>query len=101
MERITRLRVTVLMILFFLLIGFFALRLYDLQIVQTGGDTDNVKKFYTITRVKAARGDILDRNGNVLVTNRATYDMVLNHFVILSNGNANEHLLKLVELHKN
>ena len=96
MERITRLRVTVLMTLFFLLIGFFALRLYDLQIVQTGGDTDNVKKFYTVTRVKAARGDILDCNGNVLVTNRATYDMVLNHFVILSNGNANEHLLKLV-----
>ena len=98
MERITRLRVTVLMTLFFLLIGFFALRLYDLQIVQTGGDTDNVKKFYTVTRVKAARGDILDCNGNVLVTNRATYDMVFNHFVILSNGNVNEHLLKLVHL---
>ncbi len=98
MERITRLRVTVLMTLFFLLIGFFALRLYDLQIVQTGGDTDNVKKFYTVTRVKAARGDILDCNGNVLVTNRATYDMVFNHFVTLSNGNANEHLLKLVRL---
>ena len=98
MERITRLRVTVLMTLFFLLIGFFALRLYDLQIVQTGGNTDNVKKFYTVTRVKAARGDILDRNGNVLVTNRATYDMVFNHFVILSNGNANDHLLKLVHL---
>jgi penicillin-binding protein 2 len=98
MERITRVRVTVLMTIFFLLIGFFALRLYDLQIVQTGGDTDNVKKFYTITRVKAARGDILDRNGNVLVTNRATYDMVFNHFVTLSNGNANEHLLKLVHL---
>lgn len=98
MERITRLRVTVLMTLFVLLIGFFALRLYDLQIVQTGGDTDNVKKFYTVTRVKAARGDILDCNGNVLVTNRATYDMVFNHFVILSNGNANEYLLKLVHL---
>ena len=98
MERITRLRVTVLMTLFFLLIVFFALKLYDLQIIQTGGDTDNVKKFYTVTRVKAARGDILDRNGNVLVTNRASYDMVFNHFVILSNGNANEHLLKLVQL---
>lgn len=98
MERITRLRVTVLMTLFFLLMGFFALKLYDLQIIQTGGDTDNVKKFYTVTRVKAARGDILDRNGNVLVTNRATYDMVFNHFVILSNGNVNEHLLRLVHL---
>lgn len=98
MERITRRRVTVLLVLFCLMIGFFALKLYDLQIVQTGGDTDNVKKFYTVTRVKAARGDILDRNGNVLVTNRATYDMVFNHFVILSNANTNEHLLNLVRL---
>ena len=98
MERITRRRVTAILLLFFLLIGFFALRLYDLQIIQTGGNTDNVKKFYSVTRVKAARGDILDRNGNVLVTNRATYDMVFYHDVILSNGNTNAHLLKLVRL---
>ena len=38
MERITRRRVTAIL----MLIGFFALRLYDLQIIQTGGDTDNV-----------------------------------------------------------
>ena len=98
MERITRRHVTAILLLFFLLIGFFALRLYDLQIIQTGGNTDNVKKFYSVTRVKAARGDILDRNGNVLVTNRATYDMVFYHDVILSNGNTNAHLLKLVRL---
>jgi penicillin-binding protein 2 len=98
MERITRLRVTVLLTLFGLLIGFFALKLYDLQMIQTGGNTDNVKKFYTVTRVKAARGDILDRNGNVLVTNRATYDMVFNHYVLLSNENPNGQLLKLVQL---
>ena len=98
MERITRLRVTLILTLFGLLIGFFALKLYDLQMIQTGGNTDNVKKFYTITRVKAARGDILDRNGNVLVTNRATYDMVFNHYVLLSNENPNGQLLKLVQL---
>jgi len=98
MERITRLRVTVILTLFGLLIGFFALKLYDLQMIQTGGNTDNVKKFYTVTRVKAARGDILDRNGNVLVTNRATYDMVFNHYVLLSNENPNGQLLKLVQL---
>ena len=40
----------------------------------------------------------MDRNGNVLVTNRATYDMVFNHFVISSTPNPNEHLLKLVQL---
>lgn len=98
MERITRRRVTVLLVLFCLLMGFFGMRLYDYQVVQTGGNTDNVKKFYTVTRVKAARGDILDRNGNVLVTNRATYDLVFNHFVIASTNNTNNHLLKLVQL---
>ena len=101
MERITRRRVTILLVAFCLLIVFFGMRLYDLQVVQTGGNTDNVKKFYTVTRVKAARGDILDRNGNVLVTNRATYDLVFNHFVIASSGNTNERLLKLVQLCRN
>ena len=84
MERITRTRMTILLVCFCLILTFFALHLYNLQIVQTGGDTDNVKKFYTVTRVKAARGDILDRNGNILVSNRATYDLVFNHFVIVS-----------------
>ncbi|MBE6933527.1 MAG: hypothetical protein E7462_00505 [Ruminococcaceae bacterium] len=98
MERITRFRVTVILGLFCLLLGFFCLRLYNVQIIKTGGNTDNVKKFYTVTRVKAARGDLLDRNGNVLITNRATYDMVFNHFVITSNSNTNAHLLKLVTL---
>ena len=54
---------------------FFGFRLYDLQIVSTGGKVDNTKTFTTVTRVKAARGDILDRHGNVLVTNRASYDL--------------------------
>ncbi len=97
MERITRGRMTFLLVCFCLIIGFFALHLYNLQIVEPGGDTDNVKKFYTVTRVKAARGDILDRNGNVLVTNRATYDLVFNHFVIVSTEKTNEHLLRLVD----
>ena len=98
MERITRTRMTILLVCFCLILAFFALHLYNLQIVQTGGDTDNVKKFYTVTRVKAARGDILDRNGNILVSNRATYDLVFNHFVIVSTENTNAHLLRLVQM---
>ena len=98
MERITRMRVAALLAVFCIILGFFALKLYDLQIVKPDGDTDNVKKYFTVTRVKAARGDITDRNGNVLVTNRATYDLVFNHFVISSAENNNEHLLRLVKL---
>ena len=98
MERITRVRVSIILALFCVVLGFFALKLYDLQIIETGGKVDNTKIFVTETRVKAARGDILDCNGNVLVTNRASYDLVFNHYVICSAPNTNELLLDLVRL---
>lgn len=95
MERITRFRATVVVLLFALVLGFYAFRLYDVQIIQTGGKVDNSTTFTTLTRVKAARGDILDRNGNVLVGNRASYDLVLNHYVLLSAKGTNQHLYNL------
>ena len=98
MERISRLRAGIFLAIFAVIIGFFALRLYDLQIVSTGGKVDNTKTFTTVTRVKAARGDILDRNGNVLVGNRASYDLVFNHYVITSSDNTNESLMKLIQM---
>lgn len=97
MERISKLRATIFLLAFALIIGFFALKLYDLQIIETGGKTDNQATFTTLTRVKAARGDILDKNGNLLVSNRASYDLTLNHFVLLSAKGTNENLLKLVK----
>ena len=98
MERITRVRAGIFLAIFIAIIAFFTLKLYDIQIVIPGGVVDNTKTFTTVTRVKAARGDILDCNGNVLVTNRASYDLVFNHFVILSAGGTNEKLLQLVRL---
>jgi len=97
MERITRFRARILMLLFVLIIGIFVFVLYDRQIIQTGGSTDNVKTFTTRVRVKADRGDILDTNGNVMVGNRASYDLTINHYVLLSAGNTNEHLYKLIK----
>ena len=98
MERMTRRRAGILILLFALVVGFFALKLYDLQIVETGGVVDNTTYYTTITTVRAARGEILDRNGNVLVTNRASYDLVFNHYVICSAENRNQVLLELVQL---
>ena len=98
MERITRFRAGVLLLIFCLIAGFFALKLYDLQIIQTGGNTGNVTTFTTYTRVKAARGDILDRNGNALVSNRASYNLVFNYFVIADSEDPNDSLRKLVKL---
>ncbi len=98
MERITRFRAGVVLAILVALILFLAGRLYYLQIVQTGGVTDNTTTFTTATRVKAARGAITDRNGNVLVGNRASYDLVLNHYVLTNSEHPNDSLLELVQL---
>lgn len=97
MERISRLRARVVILLFVLILGFFAFKIYDLQIIETGGNTSNVTTFTTLTRVKAARGDILDTNGNLLVSNRASYDLKINHYVLLNATGTNEHLYRLVK----
>ena len=98
MERITRVRAGILLVIFLVSVVFFAFRVYDLQIIQTDGTVSNQKTFTIYTRVKAARGDILDKNGNKLVTNRASYDLTLNHYVLLSANGTNDYLLKMVEL---
>ena len=97
MERISRFRAIMLLVLFSLILVLFAVKLFDLQIIETDGNTDNIAKYTTITTVRAARGDILDRNGNVLVGNRASYDLVFNHYVIKSYGQTSEALYTLVK----
>ena len=97
MERISRVRAWLLLLFFCLILVLFSARLFNMQIIETKGNTDNTEVFTTLTRVKAARGDILDRNGNILIGNRASYDLVFNHYVITSADNTNDHLLRLVK----
>ena len=85
------------MLIFAAVLVFFSFKLYDLQVVKTGGSTDNTTTFTTRTRVKAARGDILDTHGNVLVRNRASYDLMINHYVLLTAKGTNNYLLQLVQ----
>ncbi|MBR3978763.1 MAG: hypothetical protein IKJ94_03980 [Oscillospiraceae bacterium] len=96
MERITRFRAKILILAVAAVILFFAFKLYDLQMIQTGGNKDNTSTFTTRTRVKAARGDILDTNGNPLTVNRASYDLVINHYVLLTASGTNDYLYQLV-----
>ena len=97
MERISRFRATVVLLIFVLILSFFVYKMYDLQVIETGGEVDNTTTFVTRTRVKAARGDILDRDGNKLVGNRASYDLVLNHYVLLSADGTNSHIANLIK----
>lgn len=97
MERVSRFRARMLLLLFALVLAFFVYTMYDLQVVETGGVIDNTTTFTTITRVKASRGDILDRNGNKLVGNRASYNLMLNHYVLLSASGTNQHISNLIQ----
>ena len=97
MERISRFRAMLFLAIFAFILVLFAGRLFVLQIIETEGDTDNTLVYSTVTTVRAARGDILDRNGNVLVGNRASYNLVFNHYVIKSYSDCNGALYRLVQ----
>ena len=97
MERISKFRAVLLLVFFIAILCLFSIKLYSLQIIETDGNTDNTQTYTTLTRVKAARGDILDRNGNMLVSNRASYDLVFNHYVIKSADSRNDHLYRLIK----
>ena len=89
MERMTRFRSLTFLTIFGIVLTLYAFKLFSLQIIETKGNTDNATTYRTITTVRAARGDILDRNGKVLVGNRASYDLVFNHYVIKSADDRN------------
>ena len=97
MERISRFRAMLFLLLFAFVLVLYAGRLFVLQIIETDGNTDNTATYTTITTVRASRGDLLDRNGKVLVGNRASYNLVFNHYVIESYGETNEALYRLVK----
>lgn len=97
MERISRFRAALFLALFAFILMLFSWKLFMIQIIETDGNTDNTQVYTTLTTVRAARGDILDRNGNVLVGNRASYDLVFNHYVIKSYDDKNEALYRLVQ----
>jgi len=97
MERITRFRSRVVILIFIAVILFFSGYLYHLQIIETGGSKDNTTTFTTLTRVKGVRGNLMDTNGNLLAGNRASYDLTINHYVIKSAPNMNENLYRLIK----
>ena len=96
MERITRRRAVILLMILLGVLSVFCVRLYKMQAGSGGIVLSDEVTYTTRTRVRGVRGDILDTNGNVLVTNRVSYDLVFNHYVILNCGNPNERLLELV-----
>ena len=94
MERRIRSRIAVLLLLIAGIVGLFSLRVYKLQTAEDAQQPDTLT--YRTT-VEAARGQILDRNGTVLVTNRASYDIIIISYVWRNGPTPNESLLELLQ----
>ena len=100
MQRISRFRMIVFIVIILAMIGVFSLRLYKTQAAVTeeslvAADADSMT--YQST-VEAARGNILDRNGNVLVSHRARYNLIIVNFVFFNAPDPNGNLLKVLDL---
>ena len=92
-------RVTALLLAIALMMGVFVVRLYGVQVQESTKQTANDAGTFTYrTRVTAARGEILDRNGNVLIGNRASFNISLVYDVLFSAEDPNEKLRQLTNL---
>ena len=100
MQRISRFRMIVFIIIILMMIGVFTLQLYKTQAAVSeeslvAADADSMT--YQST-VEAARGNLLDRNGNILVSNRASYNLVIVNFVLFNTEDPTGNLLKVLNL---
>ncbi|MEL4107030.1 penicillin-binding transpeptidase domain-containing protein [Oscillospiraceae bacterium WX1] len=92
-------RIAVVAVLILLVLGIYLATLYKLQLFDKGGAENaylarNTTKQTTI--LTAARGDILDRNGIVLVSSRVSYNVSLSRDALLDSGDPNKTILDLI-----
>lgn len=92
-------RVTALMILFFVVIAVYLVFLYKLQIIEGekyyNQSNELIKETKTVT---AARGNILDRYGRILVSNKECYNIKIDITKLFSSEDPNSVILELVDM---
>ncbi len=98
MERRARFRTAVLLLLIMALGVVYTAQLFKLQEPAEASGEPKVQADVNYETVQAARGNILDRNGNILVTNRASYNLEILNYVLFSSDAPNETLLEAAEL---
>ena len=100
MDRLTKNRIRVIFCMVFLVVSIFTFRLWRIYLSAGDTATQVVSKdamTYAVT-VPAARGTITDRNGTVLVQNRASYNVDIINFVFFSGEKPNEQIRSLISL---
>lgn len=101
-SRYKSLRAVVAIVLIVAVLCGFAYELYDIQIInhEYYAAQNNTVKTYTVP-IEAARGEIVDRNGNPLVTNRQGNSIILDAAYFPSseeNDERNEIIVSLINL---
>lgn len=94
-----RARLRVITLILVLMIGVFAAVLHNLQIVH-GADyrEKSVRNITQTETVEAARGQILDRYGRVLVSNKTVYQVTLDTSLMGEESKRNPNLLALLDI---
>ena len=97
--KIKSVRISALIIFLAIIMTVYATALYELQIIK-GKDYyyESLNSIVTSTNVEASRGGILDRYGNVLVSNRTSYNVTINHSILTNTENPNKILLHLTKV---
>ena len=92
-------RLTTLAILLVLLLAIYVYFLYQVQIVD---GTEYYNRSSAITKetrvVTAARGNILDRYGRVLISNKECYNLVIDSTKLFANDDPNAVILELIDM---
>ena len=92
-------RIAGLALLMAVLLVIFLVAIYKLQIVEGAAYyEESLNSVTTTQRVKAARGNILDRYGRVLVSNVSQNSLTLNAEDLLSQDDPNAAILKMVQI---
>ncbi len=92
-------RVAALLIIFFLIIAVYLVFLYKLQIIEGekyyNQSNELIKETKTVT---AARGNILDRYGRILVSNKECYNIKIDITKLFASEDPNSVILELVDM---
>ena len=92
-------RVAAMAVILAVILGIFLIFLYRLQIIE-GEEYYALSERITSeeTVVTAARGNILDRYGRLLVSNKECYNLKVDNVKLFSNADPNEVILELVRM---
>ena len=92
-------RVAIIVILLMILLSVYLVFLYKLQIIE-GEEYYNRSSATTTeeSRVTASRGNILDRYGRVLVSNKECYNLTIDTSKLFASDDPNGTILELIEM---